>query len=127
MTDKFQGGRLGDYVFDCQICGQRAWFSESFTLSVYTGRGGLRVCSECKDPIDYGLVPYKVPAEQPVPLALDSNYTANPTAIPQIYAPFNYQLFDPMSTSPATNASEVLTWDKLNLLTWDQWLNPWGT
>lgn len=68
MAYKFiEGFRLTDWVIYCAICGSKTWASDSFILDNYTGRGGLRVCPDCNDPIDYGLVPYKIPAEQPVP------------------------------------------------------------
>jgi hypothetical protein len=67
MSDRFSPGRLGDWVVFCDICGQKCYASETSKLSTYTGRGGLIVCKNDKDKIDYGLVPYNVPAEKNIP------------------------------------------------------------
>lgn len=127
MTDKFDGYRHGNWTFNCQICGQKAWASESRKLNVYTGRGGLRVCLECADPIDYGTVPYKIPAERPVQWSSDLMNTGSESSIPTKFTPFNYTIFDPMGTSPSVASSAKLSWDMLNIATWDTWTVPWGT
>lgn len=67
MTDRFQPGRLGDWVIKCDICGQKCFASESFKLPTNTGRGGLVVCAKDADKVDYGLVPFTTPVEQNVP------------------------------------------------------------
>lgn len=67
MTDRFDPGRLGDWVVFCDICGQKCYASEASKLSTYTGRGGLIVCKNDTDKIDPGLIPYKSPAERNVP------------------------------------------------------------
>lgn len=103
------------------------WASDTVQLDTYSGKGNIRVCLDDFDGIDYGLVPYKIPAEKPVPFARDTVYVSNPSAIPQTYKPFNSALFDPMSTSPQEATSASLTWDKLNLQTWNKWNVPWGT
>lgn len=59
--------KKGDYPIDCDICGATCWFSQSTVLDKNTGKGGLRVCPDDKDATDYGLVPYKVRPERPVP------------------------------------------------------------
>jgi len=67
MADRFNPGRVGDWVVFCDICGQKCYASEATKLSTYTGRGGLIVCSKDVDKIDYGLIPYKLPIERNVP------------------------------------------------------------
>ena len=71
MADRFNNARSrrGDWVFFCDICGQKYYGSEAIKLSTYTGRGGLIVCSNDADKIDYGLVPYKIPAQKSIPWA----------------------------------------------------------
>lgn len=63
----FNTRHLGDWVVYCDICGQKCYASETSRLSTYTGRGGLIVCKNDVDKIDYGLVPYKIPTEQNIP------------------------------------------------------------
>lgn len=78
MVDRFDLGRLGDYVLFCDICGQKCYASESSKLSTYTGRGGLIVCPNDVDAIDYGLVPYLPPAEKNVPFTrINHTYTGD--------------------------------------------------
>jgi len=67
MADRFNPGRVGDWVVFCDICGQKCYASEATKLSTYTGRGGLIVCPKDVDKIDYGLIPYKLPIERNVP------------------------------------------------------------
>lgn len=67
MGDRFNPGRLGDWVVFCDICGQKCYASEATRLSTYTGRGGLIVCPKDVDKIDYGLMPYRIPAEKNTP------------------------------------------------------------
>ena len=88
----------GDYYFSCMICGDRCWASTARKLSTYTGRGGLIVCPECDDPIDYGLVPYTIPAEKPVPFAFDNTQAGAPySAIPTKYGTFDADIYDPFN------------------------------
>lgn len=114
--------RLGDFPFDCDICGGRYWYSESTVLGVYTGRGGCLVCRNCADPIDYGLVPYKIPAERPVP----TSRTAIPPDL-NTSPPFDTAQEDPMSTSPTYNRALNATWDTQLYQTWNMGTIPWGT
>jgi len=67
MTDRFNHIRLGDWVVFCDLCGQKCYASEASKLSTYTGRGGLIVCPNDVDKIDYGLIPYKTPTSKSVP------------------------------------------------------------
>lgn len=124
MRDRFQGGRLGDYVIDCDICGQRCWYSESSVLGIYTGRGGLLVCPECKDPIDYGIVPYYVIPERPITNTREANRTASLKSIPQKYKPFLADNMDPAAYSPEQANSYQISWDLLSQVTWDNWGVP---
>lgn len=59
--------RVGDYQIFCDQCGMCCWASDSQELSKETGKGGLRVCPNCVDAVDYGLIPYKIGAEKPIP------------------------------------------------------------
>lgn len=60
--------KLGDYPCSCDICGNWTWFSEGKIQHKYTGKGGTFACKNCVDDIHYGLVPYKIKPEKPVPL-----------------------------------------------------------
>jgi hypothetical protein len=48
------------------MCGQACYVWEATKLSPDTGRGGLIVCANDADKIDFGLVPYAIPPERPV-------------------------------------------------------------
>ena len=67
MTTFKNRRKKNDYPIDCDLCGATCWFSESTVLSKETGKGGLRVCPDDRDTVDYGLVPYKVRPEKNVP------------------------------------------------------------
>jgi hypothetical protein len=69
MSDRFNPGKLGDWVVFCDICGQKCYASESTKLSTYTGHGGAIVCPNDVDKLDYGLIPYRIPVEKPIPWA----------------------------------------------------------
>ncbi len=69
MTDRFQPGRIGDWIAFCDICGQKCYASETTLLSTATGRGGLIVCKHDVDKTDYGLIPYTPSREQNIPWA----------------------------------------------------------
>lgn len=77
MTDRFRPGRISDWVVFCDICGQKCYASEAKKLSQETGRGGLIVCPNDADYIDFGLIPYKPPTERPIPFARYDDETAN--------------------------------------------------
>lgn len=64
--NKYTKNRLTDHVLNCDICGTLCWYSDTRTLQADTGQGGAIVCKRHNDPIDYGLVPYKIPAERAV-------------------------------------------------------------
>lgn len=77
--------RSGDWYVFCDICGQRCYASETGKLSAYTGRGGLIVCENDKDEVDFGLVPFTIPAEQNVPFTrINHTNTDNGTAVEDI-------------------------------------------
>lgn len=65
MSNKYFSGRKGQYIY-CDICGQAAYIWEVTRLSLETGRGGLLVCPNDADKIDYGLIPYRIPPEKRV-------------------------------------------------------------
>ena len=65
MSNKYFSGRKGHYIF-CDICGQACYAWEATKLKSETGRGGLIVCPNDADNIDFGLIPFVATAEQPV-------------------------------------------------------------
>jgi hypothetical protein len=65
MSNKYFSGRRGHYIY-CDICGQACYADEATKLKPETGRGGLLVCPNDVDSIDYGLIPYVLPNERPV-------------------------------------------------------------
>ena len=65
MSNKYFSGRLSRYIF-CDICGQACYDYEITRLDSKTGRGGLMVCPNDADKIDFGLVPYVPAPERPV-------------------------------------------------------------
>ena len=65
MSNKYFSSRKGQYLF-CDICGQATYIFEAVKLDTKTGRGGLIVCPNDVDKIDFGLIPYKVTEEQRV-------------------------------------------------------------
>lgn len=127
INDGFSPSRQGDYYQFCDICGAQYWHSQMVQQDVYTGRGGTWACPNCADPIDYGLVPYKVPSERPIPISRDTIYSGNQTAVNNqtFYLPFDYEEFDPMSTSPAEASQGSSFWNNLKFQTWDNWNIIW--
>ena len=65
MSNKYFSGRKGNYLF-CDICGKPCYAYEAVKLKPETGRGGLIVCPDDADTIDYGLIPYAPVPEKPV-------------------------------------------------------------
>lgn len=65
MTNRYFSGRKGRYIF-CDICGQACYEWEITKLKPETGRGGLIVCRNDADAIDFGLIPYTPTTERPV-------------------------------------------------------------
>lgn len=63
MTNKYFSGRKGHYIF-CDICGQACYGFEAVRLDEHTGRGGCIVCPADNDKIDFGLIPFSLPAEK---------------------------------------------------------------
>ena len=84
--------RVGDYQIYCDQCGMCCWATASTNLSKETGKGGLRVCPNCVDSVDYGLIPYKVKAEAPIP---DSRI--NQRDVTTGRAAVDLSTFDPLS------------------------------
>jgi hypothetical protein len=118
-TDKnrFNNGRRNDYIIMCDQCGSPCWRSEATLLTKYTGKGGLLVCPKDVDPIDYGIVPYKIRPEQGVPDTRTNNYLDN-TNILTIYNPitdFNHLENPTRSWNYITNHWESITtlWDNM--------------
>lgn len=126
-TNKYNSDHLNDWIIYCDICGKPTWYSQSVLLKAETGRGGLLVCMQDADPIDYGLVPYNIPAESmPTTTRINSiAYTSTPDTL---YDAFDYSALDPMSYNPSEllqvhrtwdHLSEV-TWENMNIFTWEQ-------
>ncbi len=84
--------RIGDYQVYCTVCGAVCWYSESFILGPYTGHEGQLVCPDHNYQPQYGLQPYVIEPEEPVPFAQPNQivYTQN-SVIP------NFITFDPLS------------------------------
>jgi hypothetical protein len=68
MSNKYFSSRKGGYIY-CDMCGQACYIWEVTKLSADTGRGGLLVCKNDADKLDFGLVPYIVSSESKVPYA----------------------------------------------------------
>lgn len=72
---------IGDWYVFCDICGQKCYASETTKLSSATGRGGLIVCKNDIDNIDYGLIPFEIDVEQSVPFTrINHTNTTNAAA-----------------------------------------------
>jgi len=124
MAYKFiEGYRLSDYVEYCAICGSKTWHSDMRTNPDYSGRDGLRVCPDCLDPVDYGLVPFLIPTEKPVPTAQYLLGTPTTNTPPVDYVNFDYENYDPASGAPLYQS---IRWGKLTEATWATLINPWG-
>lgn len=82
MKNDFAFDHVGDrYVF-CMICGQRCLASEATRLSADTGRGGLIVCPNDVDSIDYSVRSYHIPVEKAVPFTrINHTNLTNGTAV----------------------------------------------
>lgn len=65
MSNKYFSTAKGPYIF-CDICGQACYLYDVKKLPVQTGRGGLMVCKNDVDKLDFGLVPYKIAEESKI-------------------------------------------------------------
>lgn len=118
-TNKFTSNRLSDWIIHCDICGKPTWYSDSVTLEPETGKGGLLVCPDDRDIIDYGLVPYEIPTESQVTTTRIDNtiYTSTPTTT---YEPFDINAYDPMSISdPSVLTIIGQDWEELTSVNWE--------
>jgi hypothetical protein len=86
--NKYTSDRLHDYIIMCDTCGGPWWASECKTMSTFTGKGGSINCPRCADPINPGLVPYKIRPERPVSVVRVNNM--NSTSPTNSEAPFDY-------------------------------------
>lgn len=68
MSNKYFSGHKGPYIY-CEMCGQATYVWDVTKLIPETGRGGLLVCKNDADALDFGLVPYKATEERQVPLS----------------------------------------------------------
>lgn len=117
-TNKYTSNHFSDWIIHCDICGKPTWYSDSTILDSDTGRGGLLVCPDDNDAIDYGLVPYEIPTESTVDTTRINN-TINSNTLESIYPPFNYALYDPMSYSPDQLDLLQDNWEDLDRINWD--------
>lgn len=123
-SNRHNAGTFGDNMVTCDICGFPYRSSQMSELSVETGRGGLIVCPNDKDKIDYGLVPYVIPTER-IPDVVRTNNLQDTTNIYGKYAPItNYQINNPLG--PTDPVVSDLTWDEISTA-WNLWSTPWGT
>lgn len=99
--DPYFKKKVGDWTFSCSVCGMKGWGSEAVRLGVYTGHGGAVCHPECVYEVDYGLVPYKIPSEAPVPFSQDAFHTNDPSQIGVQVAPFDFSTQDPCGPGPA--------------------------
>jgi hypothetical protein len=118
--NKYHSGRLDDYIIFCDQCGAPCWRSEATLLKTETGSGGLLVCPRDVDPIDYGLVPYKIRPEKPVPVTRINAFNDNSNITNTYYPSTDYESFDPLS------GYLITTWENINI-TFDNWDQPWGS
>ena len=108
MGDRFNPGRLGDWVMFCDICGQKCYSTESHKLSVHTGRGEAIVCKHDVDKIDYGLIPYVPRREKNVPWARigdDNTDNASPLINPETMS-YIYYLVTSQDNSILTSSQD---------------------
>lgn len=97
-ANKYTSDRINDHTINCDICGTVCWYSETRTLEEDTGQGGAIVCKRHRDPVDYGLVPYKIPAEQSVQeTRILSNFNDNSGITGD--TPFDTGANDPLSSN----------------------------
>lgn len=68
MSNRYFSSRKGPYIY-CDICGQACYMWEVTKLSADTGRGGMLVCKNDADKIDFGLVPFIPRTEQQIPFS----------------------------------------------------------
>ncbi len=119
--------KKGDYIIYCQICGDPCWASQATKLEKETGHGGLIVCPEDVDAIDYGLIPFKIAPEENPKIVTINHYASNPNDVPNSIPPIDLSLINPMnSNDPRTTVSLGQTWEELADQTWENWALPWG-
>lgn len=81
VSNKYFSGRKGPYVY-CEICGQATYLWEATKLSAETGRGGLVVCRNDADKLDFGLMPYVASTESKVPFSRPNHTNVNNGSTP---------------------------------------------
>jgi len=80
MSNKYFAGNKGQYIY-CDICGQCCYAFEATRLGFATGRGGLIVCPNDVDNIDYSTMPIELPTEKrPSFVRINHTETANGAA-----------------------------------------------
>ena len=76
MDSKYFSGKY-PYIF-CDICGQPCYLKDATKLTKETGRGGLMVCKNDTDIVDFGTIPYTIPIEHgPKWVRINHQDTAN--------------------------------------------------
>ncbi len=103
-----------DWVFFCDICGQRHKSTKATKLTHYTGRGGLVVCPYDVDKEDAGLIPFTPRKEQNVSY-VRTNHTNTTIGSPFVdleemaYIYFLASSQDNIILSPSQNLDQGLT------------------
>lgn len=82
MSNKYFSGRKGPYIY-CEMCGQACYLWETTKLSSETGRGGLVVCRNDADKIDFGLISYTPKTETKVPFTRPNHTNVQNGAEPE--------------------------------------------
>lgn len=120
-VNKFTKHRLNDYIIFCDTCGAPCWKSQATLLKTDTGLGGSLVCPRDVDKRDYGLVPYKIPAEKSVPVARVNSFNDNSNITQAYEAISDFSDGGVFNQAPASN----INWEDINTnwededLTWD--------
>lgn len=110
--NKYTSDRLNDYIIDCDVCGAPCWYSETTKLKPDTGRGGCLVCSRDKDPIDYGLVPFKIRAEKPVKETRINTFNQNSNIVSTRV--FDLSTFNPLAADNPNLSTQSLNWEEID-------------
>ena len=94
MFNRRKKYKLGDWLVQDDITGLWRYASEMELLEVETGYGGSYMESSKAFTIDYGLVPYIPPTEEPTPYARPKNEVITDTT-----TLINVETTDPMSST----------------------------
>lgn len=118
--NKFTRIRLNDYIIMCDTCGAPCWRSEATLLKPQTGNGGSLVCPRDVDPIDYGLVPYKIKPERSVPMTRTNTFNDYSNITQSYNTISNFSNADIFNQTPASNVN----WEDTNI-NWEDDSQTW--